>query len=339
MIILVDAMGGDNAPEAIVNGCIDALIEAEGFDIVLIGDSQKINEIIGERKYEGQRLKVHHASEVITNDDIPTKAIKTKKDSSMVVGFNMLKEGKGDVFVSAGNSGALLAGALLLLGRIKGVERPALGAVIPVKDGRALIIDAGLNASCKPVNYLQFGILGSIYMRQLFDVKEPRVGLINMGTEVRKGNETIRNAFSLLSESKLNFIGNIEGKDITEGKADVIVCDGFVGNVMLKLLEGAASFFTSSIKEIFKTNLITMFSALLLHKSFKKFRTRFDPDLNGGAPILGVNGVVIKSHGSSKAKTIKHVIIKASYLSVNSVIDQIKEELGSTEVFEGEDEI
>jgi len=215
LIILVDAMGGDNAPEAIVNGCLDAVSEADGFEILLIGDEGKIREILNKRSYDTSRIKIHHASEVITVEDTPTKAIKTKKDSSMVVGFKLLKEKKGDIFLSCGNSGALMTGALFILGRIKGVDRPAIGAIVPTKAGKGLIIDAGLNTVCKPVNYQQFGIMGSIYMKEMLGIENPKVGLLNIGTEVGKGNETLKQAYSLLSESNIN-LGSILRKGPAE---------------------------------------------------------------------------------------------------------------------------
>lgn len=337
MLILVDAMGGDNAPEAIVNGCIDAIIEENGFSILLIGDSERIKKIIDDRKFSSPRLEIKHTTEVITGEDSPTKAIRSKKDSSMVVGFNLLKENKGDVFVSAGNSGALMAGALFIIGRIKGVDRPSLPAIIPTKTGKALLIDAGLNTVCKPINFLQFGIMGSIYMRELFGIKKPKVGLINVGSEETKGNDNIKQAFSLLSSSNINFIGNAEGKDIPIGNVDVAVCDGFVGNVVLKFLEGCGSFFVSALKGIFKKNTLSKLSALIVKKQLKEFMVQLDPDENGGAPILGVNGLVIKSHGSSNAKTIKNVIIKRAYsLAKTNILEQIREEFKNMEVEEVE---
>lgn len=195
MRILVDAMGGDNAPDAIVNGSIDAIRTQEGFEIILIGDDEQINRVISSRKFSSPRLSVIHAKEVITNEDMPTRAIRSKKNSSMVVGFNMLKQKEGDVFISAGNSGALLTGALLILGRIKGVDRPALGAVVPTKTGKCLIIDAGLNSTCKPVNYVQFAMFGSIYLKGLLKKDNPTVGLVNMGTEAKKGTEVLKQAY------------------------------------------------------------------------------------------------------------------------------------------------
>ena len=332
MRILVDAMGGDNAPGAIVNGSIDAIKTQEGFDVVLIGDLERINAILAERKFSNPRLQVIHAQEVITNEDLPTRAIKSKKNSSMVVGFNMLKEKKGDVFLSAGNSGALLTGALLILGRLKGVDRPALGAVIPTKKEKCLIIDAGLNSVCKPINYIQFGIFGTAYMKGLFGKENPTVGLVNMGTEAKKGSEVLKQAYSLLSESKLNFIGNIEGKDVMLGKVDIAVCDGFVGNVMLKFLEGAGSFFGAFLKGMFRRTIFSKLSMLFVAKDMLAFKKMLDPTEEGGAPILGVNGIVIKSHGNSNDKTIKNVIIKSYNLASSSAFEQIKDSISSMEV-------
>lgn len=332
MRILVDAMGGDNAPDAIVHGSIDAIKAQDGFDIALIGDVDKINSILAVRKFSNPRLQVIHAQEVITNEDLPTKAIKSKKNSSMVVGFNMLKEKKGEVFVSAGNSGALLTGALLILGRLKGVERPALGAMIPTKTGKCLIIDAGLNSTCKPINYIQFGIFGSYYIQGLLGKSNPTVGLVNMGTEAKKGTEVLKQAYKLLSESNLNFVGNIEGKDVMLGKVDVAVCDGYVGNVMLKFLEGASSFFGAFLKGMFRRTIFSKLSMLFVAKDMLTFKKMLDPSIEGGAPILGVNGIVIKSHGNSNDVTIKNVIIKSFNLAKSSTFDQIKDNLSTMEV-------
>lgn len=332
MRILVDAMGGDNAPDAIVNGSIDAIKTQEGFELVLIGDLEKINAILAKRRFSHPRLQVIHAQEVITNEDLPTRAIKHKKNSSMVVGFNMLKEKKGDVFLSAGNSGALLTGALLILGRLKGVDRPALGAVIPTKTGKCLIIDAGLNSVCRPINYVQFGIFGTAYIQGLLNKPNPTVGLVNMGTEAKKGSEILKQAYSMLSESKLNFIGNIEGKDVMLGKVDVAVSDGYVGNVMLKFLEGASSFFGAFLKGMFRRTIFSKLSMLFVAKDMLAFKKMLDPSVEGGAPILGVDGIVIKSHGNSNNTTIKNVIIKSYNLANSSAFEQIKDSISTMEV-------
>lgn len=325
-------MGGDNAPDAIVKGSIDALSLQEGFDITLIGDCDQINRILKSRNFESDRLEVIHAKEVITNDDTPTRAIKSKKNSSMVVGFNMLKEKKGDVFLSAGNTGALLTGAILILGRLKGVDRPALGAVIPTKAGKCLLIDAGLNSTCKPVNFAQFGIFGSQYMKGLFNKENPRVGLVNMGTEAKKGTEVIKQAYALLKNTDINFVGNIEGKDIPLGNVDVAVCDGYVGNVLLKFLEGTGSFFGSFLKGMFKRTIFSKISTLFVMKDMKAFKKMMDPSEDGGAPILGINGLVVKSHGDSNEKTIRNVIMKAYSLANSSVFEQIKASVENMEV-------
>ncbi|AUG57704.1 Phosphate acyltransferase [Acetivibrio saccincola] len=332
LVILVDAMGGDSAPESVVNGCIDAVNEADGFEVLLLGDKNKITEILNKRNFKSDRIKIHETTEVITVEDIPTKAIKTKKDSSMVVGFKMLKEKKGDIFVSCGNSGALMAGALLILGRIKGVDRPSLAAIIPTKTGKGLIIDAGLNTVCKPINYYQFGIMGSIYIKAMLGLEKPRVGLVNIGSEEGKGNEVLKQAHTLLSNSKLNFVGNVEGNDVMMGEVDVIVCDGFTGNVLLKFLEGTASFFMHSLRNIFNTNFKTKLSGLMIKKQFMEYRSKLNPEEHGGAPILGVNGLVFKSHGNSNAKTVKNVVIKASKFASDNVIESIKNEFSNMEV-------
>lgn len=333
--ILIDAMGGDNAPDAIVNGSIDALKAQEGFELSLIGDRDQIQRILNSRNFKSPRLEVIHAKEVITNDDTPTRAIKKKKNSSMVVGFNMLKEKKGDVFLSAGNTGALLTGALLILGRLKGVDRPALGAVIPTRAGKCVLIDAGLNTTCKPVNYVQFAIFGSLYMKNLFNIESPKVGLVNMGTEAKKGTEIIKQAYTLLKATDLNFVGNIEGKDIPLGNVDVAVCDGYVGNVILKFLEGTGYFFTGFLKGMFTKNIFSKISTIFVMKDMKAFKKMMDPSEDGGAPILGVNGIVIKSHGNSNDKTIKNVILKAYHLAKSPAFEQIQECVEKMEVFDG----
>jgi phosphate acyltransferase len=335
LIILVDAMGGDNAPYSTVNGCIDAINGLAGFEIVLIGKNDKIQDILTSRKFSNSRLKIVNAEEVITNEDSPTKAIKNKKDSSMVVGFNMLKEKKGDVFISAGNTGALMTGAIFILGRIPGVDRPALPTLIPTKKGNILLVDAGANTVCKPENFMQFGTMGSIYMEEVFNIKNPKVGLINVGVEEKKGTETVRQAYSLLSSSNINFSGNIEGSDILKGDVHIVVCDGFVGNVLLKTIEGAGSFFFSSLKKIYKQNIITKLASLPVKKGFKKFQNTLDPEEQGGVPLLGVDGKVIKCHGGSKDRAFKNAVkrVAINYAKSN-VIEKIKEEFKNMEVGE-----
>ena len=327
MNILLDIMGGDNAPGAMVYGALNALKEQDDFSITLLGDRRAIEDILINEEYDKTRLHIRHTTQEITNNDKPTRAIKTKQDSSMVVGFNMLNNKEGDVFISTGSSGALLIGAITILKRIPGIDRPALGSVIPSKKGRVLLIDSGLNMTCRAEYYEQFACMGAAYMKSTFDMENPRIGLVNVGTEEEKGTTVVKDANKLLRASKLNYVGYIEGKDLFTGVADIIVTDGFTGNVILKLIEGASDFFFSGVKNVLYKNWKSKIGAIILKKNFKSFKENLNPDVNGGAPILGVNGLVIKSHGNSTAKTIKHVILKAVALARSSYMDNIKKEL------------
>ncbi len=324
MIVLVDAMGGDNAPYAIVKGCVDAVNERGGFSVTLIGDENEIRKILSSEKYDPTRITVRHTTQIITNDDIPTKAIRVKKDSSLVVGFKMLKAREGDVFLSAGSSGALLVGSITILKRLGGIDRPCLGSVIPTKGGRMILVDSGLNMSCKPGRYEQFAYLGAAYIKALFKTENPRVGLVNIGSEEEKGPDIVKEAHEILKTSAVNYIGYLEGKDLFEGKADVVVTDGFTGNVILKLIEGTSKYMFAEIKKLLFKNLRTKIGALFLKEGLNTFKKTLDPDINGGAPILGVDGLVVKSHGSSNAKTIKHVVLKACDLAESSFLEDIK---------------
>ena len=324
MKILVDAMGGDNAPYEIVKGCVDAVNAAEGFELEIIGNSSKINSIMSSMKFNLSRIHVTHAAEVVTNNDAPVSAVKQKKDSSLVRGLKMLKDKNGDVFISAGSTGALMTGSLLYLGRIKGVNRPALAPMVPSMCSGTMICDAGMNTMCKPINYLQFGIMGSEYLKIVHNRPNPKVGLVNVGTEDEKGNKLIKQAFELLSHSGLNFVGNIEGKDIAAGKVDLAVCDGFTGNVMLKMMEGTAQYIFSSIKSIYNSNLMTKLSALMVKNKFMGFKKSIDPEELGGTPILGVNGMVYKCHGSSKSRSIRNTILKAVNFNMTKLLDNMQ---------------
>lgn len=324
MIALVDAMGGDNAPYAIVKGCVDAVNERDGFSITLIGDEGEIRKILSSEKYDPARITIRHTTEVITNDDVPIKAIREKSDSSLVVGFKMLKAGEGDVFLSAGSSGALLVGSITILKRIGGIDRPCLGSIIPTKGGRMILVDSGLNMSCKAGRYEHFAYLGAAYMKALFKTDHPRVGLVNIGSEEEKGPDIVKEANEILKMSAVNYIGYLEGKDLFEGKADVVVTDGFTGNVILKLIEGTSKYMFTEIKKLLFKNLRTKVGALFLKDGLNEFKKTLDPDINGGAPILGVDGLVLKSHGSSNAKTIKYVVLKACDLAESSFLEDIK---------------
>lgn len=329
MKILVDAMGGDHAPHAIVQGCLEALKQEEDIEIVLIGDRRMIEDILLDAKYDASRLTVRHASQVITNNESPTKAIKSKPDSSMVVGFQMLKQKEGDVFVSAGSSGALLVGSVTILRRIKGVDRPSLGSVIPNKRGRMLLLDSGLNMTCRPNYYLQFAYLGAAYMKAVFDLDNAKIGLVNVGTEEEKGTENVKDANKLLRASSLNYVGYVEGKDLFEGVADVVVTDGFTGNVILKLTEGASKFMIGGMKKMLLQNLRSKIGAVLLKDGLDEFKKTVDADINGGAPVLGVDGLVIKSHGNSNARTIRYVISKANALAKSTFLEDIRTEFNA----------
>lgn len=337
MRIIVDAMGGDKGPEVTVKGCVDALNEVD-VEIVLVGKEEMIKEQLAKLEYNGNNISIVNADDVITNEDKPVMAIRRKKNSSMVVGLKMVKDKEGDAFISAGNTGALLTGGLLVVGRIKGIERAALAPVYPTKKGISLLIDAGANADCKAKYLQQFALMGSIYAEKVLSKKNPKVGLVNIGVEEGKGNELTKEAFELLSKSSLiNFYGNVEARDIPKGLVDVLVCDGFVGNVILKLTEGLAYSIFSALKEEFLKNPITKLGALLLKPGLRSFKSKLDYTEYGGAPLLGVKGGVIKAHGSSDAKAIKNAIRQAKAFVENDVLKLIEEsisDLGGNNDFE-----
>lgn len=332
MKIMVDAMGGDYAPDEIVKGCIEAVKLKGGFDIELIGIQREIRKILNKHRFSSNRISITHASQVIYNDDKPTEAIRHKKESSMVIGLKKIRENQGNGFISAGSTGALLAGTMLVAGRVEGVLRPALAPIVPSISGGTMIVDAGMNTLCRPVNYVQFAIMGSTYMQQIYHIDNPRVGLVNVGTEDEKGNERLKEALFLLKKSGVNFIGNIEGRDIAEGKVDVAVCDGFTGNAMLKMMEGTGKYFFHHIKRIFNNDLFSKVSALLVKTHLKKLKDSVDPEIIGGTPILGANGLIYKCHGNSKAKAIRNTIINVSNISNSAYIDKIKEIVTDMEV-------
>jgi glycerol-3-phosphate acyltransferase PlsX len=324
MKIILDGMGGDNAPFEIVKGAILAALEIK-HTIIIVGDEEKINAELNKYKYDKEQITIRHASEVITNEDSPVKAVRTKAESSMVVGINMIKSGEGDLFVSAGNSGAMMAGGLFILGRIQGIDRPAMASIYPIMGDKAsLLVDAGANADCKPLNLLEFGTMGSIYMEKVLDRKSPKVGLVNIGAEETKGTTVVKAAHELLQKSDLNFIGNVEARDIPKGKVDVIVCDGFVGNVILKLTEGLAWSILKLLKSKFTDGTKAKIGALLLTDKLREIKDEFDYSEYGGAPILGVKGAIVKMHGSSNAKAVKNTILKGIPYVENNVVQIIQ---------------
>ncbi|MDD6919645.1 MAG: phosphate acyltransferase PlsX [Eubacteriales bacterium] len=325
MRIILDGMGGDNAPYEIVKGAVEASKEIDE-TIVIVGQEDKILSELSKYQYDTSKIEIMNATEVIENEDSPVRSVRRKKDSSMVVGLNEVKSGNGDIFISAGNTGALMAGSLFNLGRIQGIDRPALAAIYPVLGKEPLLLlDAGANSECKANNLLEFGIMGSIYMDKVLGRKNPKVGLVNLGVEANKGTTLTKMAYELLEKSTCNFTGNVEAREVPNGICDVVVCDGFVGNVIIKLSEGLGL----SISKLLKNKLLDGFKAkigaILLVDKLKSIKKDFDYTEYGGAPILGVKGPVIKMHGSSNAKAVKNSIIKAVPFAKEGVVDIISE--------------
>ena len=337
MIILLDAMGGDNAPDANIKGAVKAVKDLKvDTKVVLIGNEEilnsRIKEIYGKDSIKeiSEKIEIHHTTEVIEMEDTPTLAIKHKKDSSMVVGFNMLKEGKGDVFISAGNSGALLTGATLLVGRIKGIDRPALAGILPSYNGRLVLMDCGSNTNCKPINLLQFAQMASIYLRNTFGKEKPTVGLLNIGTEETKGNELVRESYNLIKEKaeekNINFVGNIEGRDAFSGKLDILVADGFTGNIFLKTVEGVGKLFKKSLYANLKRNILTKIGAVPCLPALKGLAKSMDYKEYGGALFLGVKKPVVKAHGSSDEKLFEFTIKQAEQFVENKAVEKLEQE-------------
>lgn len=322
--VIVDAMGGDNAPKAIVDGCIKA---TEEFDvaITLVGKKELIEEALGE--YSTDKITIVNADEVITNDDDPALAIRRKKESSIVVALKMLADGEGDAFVSAGSTGAVVSGATLIVKRIQGVRRVAIGTIFPTPGKPTLVLDCGANADCTPEFLEQFAVMGNAYMKAVYSLDNPTVGLLNNGVEEHKGSTLYKEAHQILKGMDLNFIGNIEGRDVLSSIADVVVADGFAGNILLKSTEGTAGFFGKKLKAMFTKNLLTKICALLLSSSIKEMKSSFDYTEHGGAPILGAQKVVIKAHGSSNAKAFYNAIKQAKNFYENGVIEAIESNL------------
>lgn len=330
MRIIVDAMGGDHAPAPQIEGSVRAAEEL-GVEITLVGPEDVICGHLSRLGYDGQRISVVHAGDVITNDDEPAKAVRARKDASIVVAANLLRHGEGDGLVSAGATGGVLAAGLLIVGRIGSVLRPALAPIIPTEQGPALLLDAGANAECKPENLLQFGIMGSIYASNVLGKANPRVAIVNIGEESNKGNTLTREAYALLEKAPVNFCGNIEGREIPMGTADVIVCDGFVGNVILKLTEGLAQALIGNIKAVFKRNVFTMMAAAAVKGGLSEFKKKMDYTEYGGALLLGTKHPVIKGHGASNAKAIYSAIRQAKLFIETDVVAKIKNDIDKME--------
>jgi len=334
MKIVIDVMGGDNAPEEIIKGAIMAVNEF-GVDIILVGDEVKIKREVEKYQIKDKnKVTIVHASEIITNDESPTMAIRRKKHSSMVVGLKMLKEGYADAFISAGSTGALLAGGLFIVGRIDGIDRPCLAPIIPGEKGNFMLLDAGANAECKPRNILQFAIMGDVYSKKVLGKQNPKVGLVNIGVEEEKGTEFVKQSYALLKQSELNFIGNIEPRDIPKGECDIVLADGFVGNVILKLYEGVAQTIFDVLKREIYSSFLNKLGGFLLKPVFKKFKTDFDYTEYGGAILLGVKNVLIKAHGSSNAKAIKNAVKQAVNCINGNVVEIISQEIKNMNILE-----
>ena len=324
MKIILDGMGGDHAPAAIVEGAVQASKEID-HEIHIIGQEELINAELSKYKFNPDKIFVIDAREVITNDDAPVRAVRSKKDSSIVKGINKVKNGEGDIFISAGSTGALMAGGLFLLGRIQGIDRPALASVYPILGSKAsLLLDAGANAECKPNNLLEFGIMGNIYLEKVLGRENPRVGLVNLGAEAAKGNTLTKAAYELLEQSHLNFVGNVEAREVPKGACDVIVADGFTGNVILKLTEGLAWNILQTMKRKFTDGVKAKLGAALLLDKIGELKKDFDYSEYGGAPILGVKGPIVKMHGSSSANGVKNTILKGIPFVEGKVVETIQ---------------
>lgn len=326
--VAVDAMGGDNAPGEIIKGAVDAVSRRNDIQVLLTGRKEVLESELNKFSYPKEQIQIVPASEVIETGEPPVNAIRKKKDSSIVVGMNLVKNGQADAFVSAGSSGAILVGGQVIVGRIKGVERPPFGALIPTEKGVSLLLDSGANVDARPSHLLQFARMGSIYMEHVVGIPHPRVGIVNVGVEEEKGNALVKETFPLLKEcSDINFTGSIEAREIPHGGADVIVCEAFTGNVILKLYEGTASTLMHIVKKGMMSSLRSKIGALLVKPALKETLKSFDATQYGGAPLLGLKGLVVKTHGSAKAVEVSNSIIQCVTFKEQKINEKIQESL------------
>ncbi len=330
--VAVDAMGGDNAPAEIVKGAVEAVSARKDIQVLLVGQEEVVKKELEKHTYPGEQIRIVHASEVIETEEPPVNAIRRKKDSSIVVGMNLVKHGEADAFVSAGSSGAVLVGGQTIVGRIKGVERPPFGALIPTEKGVSLLLDCGANVDSRPSHLVQFAQMGSIYMEHVIGISKPRVGIVNIGAEEEKGNALVKETFPLLKACEdINFTGSIEAREIPHGGADVIVCEAFTGNVILKLYEGTGAVLISMIKKQLMSSLRSKLGALLVKPALKGTMKAFDASQYGGAPLLGLKGLVVKTHGNSKAAEVRNSIIQCVTFKEQRINEKIKESLDAKE--------
>lgn len=331
--VVVDAMGGDNAPAEPVKAAVEAVAEREDIDVILTGRQDVIEKELSKfQNYPKERIQIVNTTEVIETAEPPVLAIRKKKDSSIVVGLNLVKKQEAEAFVSSGSSGAILVGGQVIVGRSKGVQRPPLAPLIPTQNGVSLLIDCGANVDARPEHLVQFAKMGSIYMENVVGVKNPRVGIVNIGAEEEKGNALVKETFPLLKECKdINFIGSVEARDIPAGVCDVVVCEAFVGNVILKLYEGVGATLISKVKAGMMQNLRSKIGALLVKPALKATLKSFDASQYGGAPLLGLKGLVVKTHGSSKAVEITNSIIQCVQFKQQNINEKIKEHISVKE--------
>lgn len=326
--VAVDAMGGDNAPGEIVKGAVEAVQAEKDIKVFLVGRQDVVNAELAKYTYDKEKIEVVHAEEVIEMAEPPVNAIRKKKQSSLVIGMNMIKHQEADAIVTAGSTGATLVGGQVLVGRIKGIERPPLAPLVPTEKGVSLLIDCGANVDARPSHLVQFAQIGSIYMENIVGIKNPRVAILNIGAEEEKGNQLVKETFPLLKECPgINFIGSIEAREIPHGGADVIVCEAFAGNIVLKLYEGVAATLLSKVKEGLMSSLRSKIGALLIKPALKQTLKSFDASQYGGAPLLGLNGLVVKTHGSAKAIDVKNSILQCVTFKQQDINGKIKEHI------------